>query len=326
MAPETLNYLTLDVFTQTPLLGNPLAVVLVPSYLSPLLTQERKQLIAREFNYSETTFLHLPSPSSHRSAPSKSDGPDSDSDAHVPEWRLDIFLTDAEVPLAGHPIIGTAVHALTNVSGTRRGRFVTRAGKVELSIDETGYVTAVIPHEEHLHRSDVLPAAEVARLQPALASVMGGTWGAIDTLSIVRGMTFVFVEVPDVKALGAVELFSPRLDSARLDEGWNRGQLMFMFYVKMGQEAGVVTLRTRMVEGMFEDPATGSASCGLAVLLSMKEGLDREGLRKFEMVQAVEMGRRSDIGVDVDVKGGKIESVALRGTAVEIMKGSLRYE
>ncbi|PSK46527.1 NAP1-binding protein 2 [Elsinoe australis] len=319
--PQTLDYVTLDVFTQTPFKGNPLAVVLVPSYLSPLLSQSTKQLIAREFNYSETTFLHLPAPSTHRLNP--------DTAASVPTWRLDIFLTDAEVPLAGHPVIGSAFHALKNLAGTKRGRFVTKAGEVELAIDDAGEVRAVIPHDVHLHRHFRFGAADLGRQQPALARHLGqqGLEAAgIETLSIVKGMTFVFVELGSVEALGKVEMFAEKPKASELDEGWEGGVLMMMFYVRVGGEEGVTKLRTRMMEGLFEDPATGSASCGLGCLLALKEGLEGEGLRRFEMTQAVEMGRQSDIGVEVDVKGGEIKSVALKGTAVQAMKGSVRYE
>ncbi|KAF4554565.1 Phenazine biosynthesis-like protein [Elsinoe fawcettii] len=322
--PTTLDFQTLDVFTTRPFLGNPLAVVLIPSYLSPVLSQETKQLIAREFNLSETTFLHLPSPSSHRTNPAL---PPPKGEAAVPEWRLDIFLTTAEVPLAGHPVIGSAVHALKMV-GAKKGRFVTKAGKVEFSMDDAGRVRAVIPHDVHLHTGFRFAGEEVGRQQPGLAKVLGKGLGGLEvsTLSIVRGMTFVYVRLPDVEALGKVELFSEKLRAEELDEGWNRGVLMMMFYVETERQEGLVKSRTRMIEGVFEDPATGSASCGLACLLSMQEGLEKDGLRVYEMTQAVEMGRQSDIGVDVDVQGGEIKSVALKGTAVEIMKGAVRYE
>ncbi|KAG8629623.1 hypothetical protein KVT40_003488 [Elsinoe batatas] len=316
--PQTLDYHTLDVFTTSPFAGNPLAVILVPSYLSPVLSQSTKQLLAREFNYSETTFLHLPAPSSHR-VPSPASSSADQNGQDIPEWRLDIFLTTAEVPLAGHPVIGTAVWALRN-AGVKRGVFVTKAGRVELVMNAEGRVTAGIPHRVHLHENFRFGAGELGRQQPGLAKV------EVSTLSIVKGMTFVFVRLPDVEALGTVELFAEKLRSEDLDQGWGEGVLMMMFYVVVGEGEGVTRLRTRMVEGMFEDPATGSASCGLGCLLSLKEGLGKEGTRRFEMTQAVEMGRRSEIGVEVEVGRGEIKEVRLKGTAVEIMKGSVRYE
>lgn len=79
-----------------------------------------------------------------------------------------------------------------------------------------------------------------------------------------------------------------------------------------------------MVEGAFEDPATGSASCGLAAMLAMKEGL--KGRTRFELVQGVEMGRRSEIGVEVVMEGAGVKTIELAGRAVEVMQGKVFYE
>jgi PhzF family phenazine biosynthesis protein len=87
VSPTRLSYVTLDVFTQTSYAGNPLAIVKVPSNQS--LTQEQKQLIAREFNFSETVILH-------------------ENEAASYEHTIDIFMTNAEIPFAGHPTIGAA--------------------------------------------------------------------------------------------------------------------------------------------------------------------------------------------------------------------------
>ena len=80
-----LRYTQLDVFTSTPFLGNPLAIVHLPSTAS--LSQSQKQNIAREFNLTETVFLHEPS-----------------SDGTV---MIDIFTTTEEIPFAGHLTVGT---------------------------------------------------------------------------------------------------------------------------------------------------------------------------------------------------------------------------
>lgn len=69
--PENLDFVTLDVFTQTPFLGNPLAIVQVPKTLT--LQQHLKQRIAREFNFSETVFLY--------------------EEGDTPERRIEIYTT-----------------------------------------------------------------------------------------------------------------------------------------------------------------------------------------------------------------------------------------
>ncbi|KAJ3549211.1 hypothetical protein NM208_g596 [Fusarium decemcellulare] len=84
-------YTILDVFTETPFKGNPLAVVTIPPGV--VLEQVRKQAIAREFNLSETTFVH-----------------DVEDPRATNERRFDIFTPQQELPFAGHPTIGTAVY------------------------------------------------------------------------------------------------------------------------------------------------------------------------------------------------------------------------
>ncbi|KAK9490425.1 hypothetical protein V1508DRAFT_399918 [Lipomyces doorenjongii] len=117
-----LPFVTLDVFTKERYAGNPLAVVRVSQ--SQTLTQEQKQIIAREFNYSETVILH-------------------DEDTECPtaaSHTIDIFTTDAELPFAGHPTIGTACllgaarignkHDESQIQGT----IVTKAGPIGRSL------------------------------------------------------------------------------------------------------------------------------------------------------------------------------------------------
>lgn len=86
---EKLEFAIVDVFTDKRYEGNPLAIVRLPA--SSKVTQEQKQNIAREFNLSETTFLH--EPTSEESC----------------AWTVDIFTTNAELPFAGHPTIGISV-------------------------------------------------------------------------------------------------------------------------------------------------------------------------------------------------------------------------
>jgi len=78
MSTSGLEYVTLDVFTETRFGGNPLGLILVPEGKAP--RQEEKQKVAREFNYSETVFLHL-----------------SEKSAGDAQWRYDIFTVDQEV-------------------------------------------------------------------------------------------------------------------------------------------------------------------------------------------------------------------------------------
>ena len=113
------RFVTLDVFTDTPLAGNPLAVVLDGEGLDT----PRMQALAREFNLSETVFVRAPADPRHRAA-------------------LRIFTPGAELPFAGHPTIGTAVLlALIDaegVSGARAFGLELRLGTVPCAVDVAG--------------------------------------------------------------------------------------------------------------------------------------------------------------------------------------------
>ncbi len=125
-----LDFVTLDVFTNTPFTGNPLAIFHVPSNIT--LEQNRKQAIAREFNLSETFFLY------------EGDGKSLNS-------QIDIFTTSSEVPFSGHPTIGTICYLYADrQSGTDS------AGPVAVSFDHvTRPAMADIPHNINIHQSHV---------------------------------------------------------------------------------------------------------------------------------------------------------------------------
>lgn len=134
-SPSQLAFVTVDVFTSRPYEGNPLAIVRIPHGHS--VSQEQKQAVAREFNLSETTFLH-------------EKGPDAQDDT----WTVDIFMTTRELPFAGHPTIGTACYVLGRTaderglrSGVIEANFALKAGPVELQYDVVKKTArASIPH------------------------------------------------------------------------------------------------------------------------------------------------------------------------------------
>jgi PhzF family phenazine biosynthesis protein len=140
MAPSSqLDFVTVDVFTLKPYEGNPLAIVRIPH--GRTITQEQKQTIAREFNLSETTFLH-----------------ENGEGAQDDEWAVDIFMTSQELPFAGHPTVGTACYVLGRTAeergirdGVMEASFRLKAGRVGLQYD-VGKKTAKasIPHDVYV--------------------------------------------------------------------------------------------------------------------------------------------------------------------------------
>ncbi|KAB2580021.1 Phenazine biosynthesis PhzC/PhzF protein [Lasiodiplodia theobromae] len=308
-----MEYCTLDVFTRHRFAGNPLAVVKVPATVA--LTQGQKQLVAREFNFSETVFLH-----------ERRGGENT--------WKIDIFITTAEIPFAGHPTIGTACLVLSQLPGQAdaagiiEGKFLTKAGEIRLKYSTAeALASAEIPHDVRIH-GQRLSRSLLLEMQPSMAILSSPTMPRVPeqmpVVSIVRGMTFALVEVDSLATLGAAATGTFTVDVA-LDEGWDQSFVALYFYFRLPDSAdGTRNLRTRMIEGGLEDPATGSAASALACFLSLAEGVAGQ-THRYAVTQGVEMGRKSEIGVQVGLAKteGEIESVQLSGAAVEVMEGRL---
>ncbi|KAK4548755.1 hypothetical protein LTR36_008528 [Oleoguttula mirabilis] len=299
----SLQFVTLDVFTTERFKGNPLGLVKVPKGHD--VSTEQMQTIATEFNLSETVFLH--------EGVAGDDG--------VMEWRVRIFLTKGEVPFAGHPTIGTACYALgTLANNASKGRLLCKAGPIQVDYNN-GRAKASIPHHIHIHTQVPFSEKQVYELQPALEQA-GWAPKAIDLVSPVKGMNFICVELPSLEALAAIQM--SRKPTAQLDEGWHVGFVGTYFYVICRQNHQEMDLQTRMIEGTFEDPATGSAACGLGARLALKHKWTRA---VFNITQGVEMGRKSDITVDVTLKAGsdEVEEIVLGGSSVKVMEGEIHY-
>ncbi|UPX09440.1 uncharacterized protein EKO05_0000129 [Ascochyta rabiei] len=315
-SPLRLDFVTVDVFTGKQYEGNPLAIVRIPQSAS--VTQEQKQRIAREFNLSETTFLHENKP-----------------DAKDDKWRVDIFMTSKELPFAGHPTVGTACYVLSRIAeergitkGVIEANFTLKAGPVGLRYDiARKRAKAAIPHDVHVHTKR-WSKDDLFKLQPGLAAAYEQsqikTQDDCPIVSIVKGMTFILVELESVEILAKVSLAGQSIEIDGLDQGWDDTFIGTYFYVRTGKsDGGATQLRTRMIEGPLEDPATGSAASDLVAYLSLNEGKAGETL-KYELVQGVEMGRRSEIFIDVVMaKNGEIETVYLEGGAIQVMEGRL---
>ncbi|KAF7547801.1 hypothetical protein G7046_g8898 [Stylonectria norvegica] len=293
-------FVTLDVFTNTPFQGNPLAVITIP-HDSPKPTQAQKQAVAREFNLSESVFVH-----------------DVADHATNKQREIDIFLINAEVPFAGHPTIGTAVSLLPLGVDT----LVTKAGPITLLETSPGVIQAGIPHNVHLHERRLGEQSS----NPEISAVEKSA----RLFSIVKGMTFGLIGLKSLDLLAKTEIHALGLSAEEyLDEGWNVGFLSTYYYTLVGEreEAGktVVSVRTRMIEAGFEDPATGSGACSLACFLTLGRGEPTpDQTIKYEITQGVEMGRESNMIIEVTVKDSKIDTVSLAGTATQVMRGYVK--
>ncbi|KAK1831442.1 hypothetical protein QBC39DRAFT_283111 [Podospora conica] len=320
-----LDFITLDVFTDTPFLGNPLAVVFLPASKRALVSWETKLRITKEFNLSETVFLHTL---------------DNEPDTGVSTREIDIFMPEGELPFAGHPTIGTANLVLHHLGWSHVDTLLTKAGPISIKKDEqTGGVTAMIPHDVRIHQQTlrgVLPSLP----SDVLEMIRGGlpldheiNTAELDApvVDIVKGMTFLLVKLPSLEHLAKVD--SKHIDFARVeglrDPGYSGWAMRFHYVVtdKSVAEDGRQqwSLRTRNDEMDFEDPATGSGSAALASYLSLTNKALKGAM--FSITQGVEMGRKSDITIRTELEGDEenpvMKEVHLGGKSVVVMEGAL---
>jgi pre-mRNA-processing factor 19 len=327
--PISLEFYTLDVFTTTKYRGNPLAVVLVPPKHRAALTQDRKQLIAREFNLSETVFMHG----------------QAEEDDSITSRDIDIFLIDQEITFAGHPTIGSAYLALHHLRWNRVNTLIAKAGPIGVAPAGEGGVRAEIPQAVHVHQKTLGHA--LSEHHPEYRNL--STVSSIRTaqlrspiVSIVRGMTFALVKLSSLEELAQVAK-GPAVHYAEiqglLDVGeWAKSFVSTYYYVDLGFDGGQLghrrrRLRTRSVEQHLEDPATGSAACTLTAYLALSEAVSAseahsDGQKEelsFEITQGVEMGRKSDIAVDIVMEevGHAVKHIYLGGSAVVVMQGTI---
>lgn len=254
--------------------------------------------------------------------------------------------------ILGHPTIGTAWYC-GNLDAQQQQQqqeqeFTLQllAGPVTASCDTvTATAAALIPHNVHIHKHPVTAEA-VWRSQPSLEAFVLRNQDAKATkeaeekpqqqyplradfpvVSIVKGMTFILVELPTVQDhLGRVQAGAGAIEGVQLDENWESVITSPYFYVILpSSDSKITKIRTRMVEARIgEDAATGSAASSLCTYLSLQRG-EAGASYAFEIEQGVEMGRRSVIRVTVvlDNTGQAIERVRLGGSAVVTMQGVL---
>ncbi|KKZ63067.1 hypothetical protein EMCG_02568 [[Emmonsia] crescens] len=328
---QSLHFVTLDVFTTSPFAGNPLAVVFL-SDNTPI-SQAQKQAIAREFNFSETIFVH-PARGGQKSR------------------SIDIFTTLAEIPFAGHPTIGATSWLLLHSKSSNNSAhdeaspstITTKAGDIPVSISAEGanIVSALIPHNVHIH-STRFSLEDLFKLHPSMKPYLDASahTDGFPIVSVVKGMTAAHVQLPSLEALAAATTASggygfPAISTEAggyFDPDWDTGlPLHVYFYVKDVRDEVRKTnvIRSRMFFDATEDPATGSAASGLVSYLALTgqgggSGAGNQEEMLFHVVQGVEMGRRSDIGLKVILKeGGKeIDKIQLSGSAVKVSEGDI---
>ena len=298
------RFLHLDVFTATPFEGNQLAVLPDARGLS----SAEMQAIAKEMAFSETTFVLPPE--------------DGQSDV-----RMRIFTPASELPMAGHPVIGsTFALAHEQVIATGRSRFVFGLGVGPLNVDMEW-------------RGADLHFAWMTQLAPVFGAPMSNLAGMADALGMERsdiestrlpvqsvscGVPFLLVPVATRRAVDQAEL-NIRAFHAFFRDAGVKGLPVFFFSSEPGSDGA--TVYSRMFapdDGMLEDPATGGASGPLGCYLVKHGVVTREQAGKMLSLQGVKMGRPSRIHIAIETNGDEISRVQVGGQSVLVAEGSLR--
>ena len=290
------HYFICDVFTEQRFGGNQLAVLPDAQKLSDWQMQQ----IAREFNFSETAFV-LPAEAGHTR-------------------KVRIFTPTTEIPFAGHPNIGTAfVLAETGALGKEIPGTV-------LFEEKAGLVSIEIQVDPGAPTSFELKAPQVLTLQefPAIGSVAKAlslreneivvTTHAPTVASV--GLPFLFVEVVDSSVLAQV-----RIDMAGFDRLLVEGAVPYVHvYTSKTDGADIQARVFAPLDGVAEDPATGSANCALAALLSHHRS-ERDGEFSWCVFQGIELGRRSVLRIRARKENGCVVASWVGGTCVMVSEG-----
>ncbi len=295
------RFVTLDVFTTRRHAGNPLAVVLQ----SEGLDTEAMQAIAREFNLSETVFVLPPDKPGHRAS-------------------IRIFTPGGELPFAGHPTVGTAVWlALSDEAEGRSADMLVLEEKVglvscavEVKGSHAGHAVFTLPRLPERVEQPVADAqlAEALGLDPADLG-----FGAHRPSAFSAGVAYTIVPVASREVVARARVAGA---FERVMDATPNGNAFV--YCRETAEVGH-NYHARMFwpgAGVVEDPATGSAVAAFAgaVMAYDKPG---DGDHRLVIEQGYEMGRPSQITLELSVREGALVSARIGGSAIVVSEGVL---
>ncbi len=298
----TRRFVTLDVFTGERFAGNPLAVVLEAEGLDPAAMQR----IAKEFNLSETVFV-LP--------------------ASEPRQRADIriFTPARELPFAGHPTVGTAVLlALLDQNG--------EPGALAFGLKEqVGIVPCAVEVKDgtsgtarfRLPRLPFVWGDGRESADCAWALGLDPTEVGFDQHIPSRHSAGVAYDLVPVSSLEALARSKPQAEA--FDKIFGDSDHPAAYVYARVPDAESLRFRARMFGpgmGIVEDPATGSAAAAFAGALMQCEPLGN-GEHNIVIEQGVEMGRPSEIVMQIVIKDGALASAEIGGGAVMMSRGEI---
>jgi trans-2,3-dihydro-3-hydroxyanthranilate isomerase len=298
-----MRYLIYDVFTDTPFEGNQLAVYPEPPRDVPV---DRMQRIAAEMNFSETTFVFPPQGRG--------------------DVKMRIFTPGTELPMAGHPTIGTTFAlADEGVIARDQDEFVFELGvgpiPVSLQWDDTrlafAWMTQLLPSFGTRIEDRTGFAAAVGLEPDELVDL------PIEATSC--GVEFLFVPVASRAAVDRLSIDRRALTRVYQQAGCAELAIFFFTADRTGA-TGDETVYSRMLAPMFgiaEDPATGSASGPLGCYLLRYGMVTPEQAPSMVSLQGVAMKRPSRIYISIENRNGEITRVRVGGKAVKVAEATL---
>jgi trans-2,3-dihydro-3-hydroxyanthranilate isomerase len=312
------NFIQLDVFTDRPFCGNPLAVF--PE--AEGITDEQMQQIAREMNLSETVFV-MPSQKEEALR------------------RLRIFTPTTELPFAGHPVVGTwnclaregVVPLAENGNGWVSIKQEVGIGvlPVDIAFKDGEPVRVVMTQGKFEIRGEIEDWHEQAEIARALGLAREDLDETLPIQAVSTGNTMLLVPVRSLSDLGHC-----RPNVALLDEICERSDFSeanatgCYAFTRETIEIGEARAHARFFIGqnIGEDPATGSAAGPLGSYLVYHDAArvdPVDGVYRFLIEQGDFISRPSRIGLEVKGEPGKIEEVRVGGSSVMVARGELDF-
>jgi trans-2,3-dihydro-3-hydroxyanthranilate isomerase len=306
MPDRTYEFVQLDVFTQTPLKGNPLAVFTDARGLD----DNEMQALAREMNLSETTFI-LPRDPATEAQEGK---------------KVRIFTVAEELPFAGHPTLGTALH----LYASRAAPVSEQSDQITLDLKAGKIPVGFTPNSENAgrNRADGQIFGEMRQRDPEF----GVTFSREEVARIIRiaadeipwpiqsvstGLPFVIVAIRNQETLANLNF--PHAHAA---EFLKNTDAKFFYFLCPQRREDRLEVRARMFFYGGEDPATGSAA-GCAASWMVQHGIANSD-EQVLIRQGVEIRRPSEMYVRATRDGQRVTNVRVGGYAVEVLRGTVR--
>ncbi|HTL79380.1 MAG TPA: PhzF family phenazine biosynthesis protein [Candidatus Babeliales bacterium] len=305
MSHRTYDFVQVDVFTQTPLAGNPLAIF--PDAHG--LNDAEMQALAREMNLSETTFI-FPRDAATEAREGK---------------RVRIFTVAAELPFAGHPTLGTALYLYASEAAKTKPTEITldlNVGKVPVRFTansgNAGYERVDGQVFGEMRQRDPEFGASFSRED--VARVIGISVNEIHSKwpiqPVSTGLTFTIVPFRNQQTLSNLDFSYNQAAEFLRKTGAN-----FFYFLCPERREDRLETGARMFFYGGEDPATGSAA-GCAASWMVQHGIAQSD-EQVLIRQGVECRRPSEIYVRATREGERVTNVRVGGYAAEILRGTV---